>query len=223
MKLNHFSSQKNFISDTVQFIEEICKTKKGIIHIALSGGSTPEPIYKKLRTSKKIPWSRIHFFLVDERYVPLKNADSNYKMITKAFGQPVLKKLKNFTYFHTDLPIKKCLDLYEKELKKISFDLTILGVGPDGHTASLFPRSAALTTKKPVAHTTTKQFSVKDRLTLTFPPILKSKKILILLKGKEKYPVLHELQKNGKKNSSAFPAKILVKHRGLTIHFLQSP
>lgn len=219
MKLNYFSSTKNFQKETVELIESICQKKKGTIYISLSGGSTPEPIYKLFKSSKKLPWNRIHFFLVDERYVPINNADSNYKMITAALGKTQTKKLKNFTYFHTDLSINNCLKEYAAELKKIpAFDLTILGIGPDGHTASLFPKQSALATRQPVAHTTTTQFKVKDRLTITFPVILKSKTLLVLMKGQEKLPTLKELT-NGKKSATGLPAKKLLKHKNLNIYF----
>lgn len=219
MKLNYFSSLKNFQTETVEFIESICQKKKGTVYIALSGGSTPEPIYKLLKSSKKLPWNRIHFFLVDERYVPINHPDSNYKMITSSLGKPQIQKLKNYTYFHTDLEINACLKQYEAELKKIpAFDLTILGIGPDGHTASLFPNQSTLTTRQAVAHTTTTEFKVKDRLTITFPVILKSKTLLVLMKGQEKLPTLKELTE-GKKSATAFPSKKLLKNKNLQINF----
>jgi 6-phosphogluconolactonase len=229
MKLSYFSSIKNFHKETIEFIESICQKKKGTIYIALSGGSTPEPFYKLFKSSKKLPWNRIHLFLVDERYVPINHPDSNYAMIATALGKTQIQKLKNFTCFHTDLTIKDCLKQYAKELnqtptnpkKNPAFDLTILGIGPDGHTASLFPKQSALTTRQPVAHTTTSQFKVKDRLTITFPVILKSKTLLVLMKGQEKLPTLKELT-NGKKSATGFPAKKLLKHKNLNIYFCKA-
>jgi 6-phosphogluconolactonase len=225
MKLSYYSSEKNFQEETLQLIEEICQKKKGTISIALSGGSTPEPIYKLLKSSKKLPWNRIHIFLVDERYVPINHPDSNYGMIIKALGKTQIQKLKNFTHFHTELSITACLKKYSTDLQASakgknapSFDLTILGIGPDGHTASLFPETTALTTRQPVAHTTTTAFKVKDRLTITFPVILKSKTLLILMKGQEKIPTLKELTE-GKKTATGFPAKRLLKHKDLLINF----
>jgi 6-phosphogluconolactonase len=219
MKLSYFSSTKNFQTDTVELIETICQRKKGTIYIALSGGTTPEPIYKLLKSSKKLPWNRVHFFLVDERYVPINNTGSNYRMIAASLGTAQIKKLKNFTYFHTDLAINACLKQYTGKLKKVpAFDLTILGIGPDGHTASLFPKSSALATRQPVAHTTTTQFKVKDRLTITFPIILKSKTLLVLMKGQEKIQTLKELT-DSKKTATNFPSKKLLKHKNLNIYF----
>ena len=219
MKLIHFTTQNEFLKKSVAYLETICKKKKGTIHIALSGGSTPLPFYKKLRSVTSIPWERVHLFLVDERYVPITDPASNLGMIQSSLGTPLLSKLKGFTYFHTDLSIKKALDLYKSELTQVPyFDVAILGIGPDGHTASLFPKTAALKTKSMVASTQTEIFTVKKRLTITFPVILKSRHLLILMKGEDKAKTIYELCE-GEKNIAEFPAKKLLRHQDLTIHF----
>lgn len=209
-----FNDEKTFISTSTDYVLKIIQLnskKKSQINIALSGGSTPQPIYKAL--AKKLPTLPIvHFYQVDERYVPADHPDSNQKMIRTTL------KPKNFHYFDTSLPIKKSLQKYSKELPK-SFDLTILGIGEDGHTASLFPNTKALTTKSQVAHTTTRKFSIKDRLTITFPTILKSKNILVLLKNKAK--IIKELQ-NPTKSKEKFPALKLLDHKNLQVFTQQN-
>jgi len=219
LNIENFSSEKNFIQSAVRLIKSVRENSEGIIRIALSGGSTPKPIYEALAKDKALPFNKIEFYLVDERYVPANNKDSNQKMIRKALIKPLGKKLKAFHYFNTSLPLAKSLQKYGKELPRSGFDLIILGIGPDGHTASLFPHNKALNEKKrPVAVTTTTRFAVKQRLTLTFPPILKSKKILVLLRGKEKAAILKKLA-NAKVKPSDFPAKLLLKHPNLQIYF----
>lgn len=202
-----FSHEDHFIQDSVNFITQACPGGKGTI--ALSGGGTPRPIYENLP-----PLPDIEFFEVDERYVPSNHQDSNFKLITETLNP------KRFHFFNTSRPISTCLKQYESELPKSPFDLIILGIGPDGHIASLFPRSKALKEKKRlVAHTTTDQFTVHDRLTLTFPCIMKAKKLLVLLRGKEKEKTLNTLT-NGKESLEEFPAKKLLTHPHLQIHLL---
>ncbi len=227
MKIKIFKSDKTFINESVKFIFKICKNKKSI-NIALSGGDTPKPIYEALanKNDKAVFHyikQKINFYQVDERYVPKTDSNSNYKMINETL---VKKTGFNFYHFDTSLSIKKSLAAYSKHLPKKPFDLTILGIGPDGHIASLFPNSKALTGKKSVAHTTTTNFAIKDRLTLTFPPILKSKNVLILLTGQEKLKIIETLKKAAKIKSKItkqqyqnFPALKLLQHKNLTIYF----
>lgn len=210
MEIKIFKSSREFIKETIKFI--LASKPKTI---ALSGGKTPEPIYKALNKKFK-DLEEIQFYQVDERYVPKNHPDSNYNLVKKTLFNKNPKHLKNFHHFDTNLSIKKSLQKYQKQLPK-TFDLCILGIGEDGHSASLFPHSPALSTKSPLAHTTTDQFKVHDRLTITFPLILKSKTILILLKNKPE--ILKELKKPTKPFKQ-FPALKLLKHKNLHIHFL---
>lgn len=251
MKIKFFKSEKKFTDESVKFILKI-REKKKLVNIALSGGSTPKPIYKalgeKITAKKLLPAGRqtclsgrqvsqkIHFYQVDERYIPATHKDSNQKMINENLIQ---KTGCIFNHFDTSISIKKSLKKYSQQLQK-KFDLTVLGIGPDGHIASIFPAPKntsnykALTTKTSVAHTTTQKFAVKDRLTLTFPPILKSKNILVLLKGKEKLPIIEKLNKYSPKKSAKkipkitpaeiqkFPALKLLSHKKIQINFLNN-
>lgn len=212
MEIKIFKNFPEFLRQTVDFILSL-KPKT----IALSGGSTPEPIYKNLGKNLK-NLEKTQFYQVDERYAAKTHPDSNYNLVKKILFSKNPKYLKNFHHFDTNLSIKKSLQKYKQELPK-AFDLCILGIGEDGHSASLFPNSPALSTKSPVAHTTTDQFKVHDRLTITFQTILKSKAILVLIKDKPE--ILKELQKNTQ-TFKKFPALKLFRHKNLNIHYLKS-
>ncbi len=215
-QLQTFHSLEEFITASTDFIAIHCPKKDHpgapVAAIGLSGGSTPGPIYSALGQSSDIEFSKVEFFQVDERYVPADHDDANYKMIKATLQKP-------FHYFDTSLTIEECVDKYAKELATINPTVTILGIGPDGHTASLFPDSPALTeTTKTTAHTTTAEFAIHDRLTITFPIILSSKTLLVLMKGRAKKEVLDTVL-NSDKSIADCPAKKLLEHPNLHIFF----
>jgi len=235
MKLEKFSTQEEFNNASTSFIANFISKKPASI-VALSGGSTPGPIYAQLAQQSSVNLNQAHFMQVDERYVPANHQDSNHKLITETLLSNKKIAKKNFHFFDTSLPIEKCLNKYEEEIKNLNHNistsadtnlndttqlnhvLTILGIGPDGHTASLFPNSQALKESRFVAHTTTNRFAIKDRLTITFPVIMASETILVLMKGKSKETVLDELI-NSSKTIQEYPAKKLLEHRNLSIFF----
>lgn len=209
MEIKIFSTEKSFLKSGTDLIKRI-KPKS----VALSGGETPKKLYSemaKLSSSKKII-----FYQVDERCVKKTHNQSNYKTI---FNALIKKTSAEFHHFNTNLKIAESLKKYEKELPRQPFDLTILGIGKDGHTASLFPYSKALASKSRTAHTTTNKFKIKNRLTLTFKKILESKTILILIKGKNKIHILKNFA-NKSISTNKFPAIKLLSHKNLHIYFL---
>jgi 6-phosphogluconolactonase len=220
MNLQYFSTADSFITATVNFIADVCFKKKGIVHVALSGGSTPRPVYEALAKREDIDFSQVVFWQVDERYVPSNHPDSNLKMMNEALFNPLDQKLKRFYAFDTAVSQEEAVQKYTQFLKtkkEGEFDLVILGIGSDGHTASLFPQAEGLVDEqKLVASTITEQFTVRERLTLTFVPIMQSKKILVLLAGQDKERVINELQ-NPKQTVADFPAKKLLPHPDLNV------
>lgn len=202
MKLNKLDNSKDYIETSISAIEiciEAQLKNQDVFRLALSGGSSPKAIYRGLALSDKIDWSKVELFLVDERYVSLSSDDSNYKMIVEELTCHT-PTLKAFHYFETNLRLHEALEQYERQLPTTEplFDLVILGLGSDGHTASLFPHSTVLhEEKKRVAHTKTDQHVIKDRLTLTFPALLSSRKIIFLIAGEQKREMVERWQKGG--------------------------
>jgi 6-phosphogluconolactonase len=129
---------------------------RGIFTIALAGGSTPKSLYTLLASNtasfrEQVPWNKVHFFWGDERHVPPDHPDSNYRMVQERLLSQVPVPPENVHRIFTENPDPgKAADEYEqvlqdffelREEKLPRFDLVLLGMGPDGHTASLFPGS----------------------------------------------------------------------------------
>ena len=226
MRLQTFTNQPDFINAAVQVVLNACQ-KDGQVYIALSGGSTPKPVYEALANNLDIDFERVEWFVVDERYVPLDHEDSNYKMIMEAFGAAQPEFSEHFHFFNTSLLPEAAAREYEESLKKIpehKFDLVLLGIGNDGHTASLFPHSSALHENERLAVDTINEPRpeapvVRDRLTVTWPMILVSKKIVMLVSGEAKQSVVEELM-NGSKASEDFPARRLHEHQAATVFYV---
>jgi 6-phosphogluconolactonase len=165
------------------------------ISIAISGGSSPLPIYKKL-TDYKIEWNRIFFFLVDERCVSISEPESNYGNINNIFFKKI--NAVSFSMIEAGISFKQCADNYEKKIlesvQKVknlpSFDLVILGMGLDGHIASLFPNTKALNEKEALIVLNDIPQLNTQRITMTYPLLMNSKKIVMIIKGKGKKKVL---------------------------------
>ncbi len=196
--------ENEFDSFSAEFLFNTLKTfskKKKNISIALSGGSTPLPILSILK-EYKLNWEHFNFFMVDERNVSISSSSSNYGNIEKVFFKDV--NSSSHSMINENYSIDECATNYEKLLyKKIPlgknnlpvFDLIVLGVGNDGHTASLFPETKGLNeTKKLVIKNRVPQLNT-ERITLTYPLILNASKIIIFAKGRVKDEILNEIKK----------------------------
>jgi len=195
--------EKEFDSFSAEFLYNTLKTlseNKKNISIALSGGSTPLPILSILK-KYKLNWENFNFFMVDERNVPTSNSSSNFGNIEKVFLRDV--NSSSYSMINENYSIENCAINYEKLLfSKISlvennlpiFDLILLGIGDDGHTASLFPCTKGLNeSKKAVIKNSVPQLNT-DRITLTYPVLLNASKIIILAKGVIKSQILKEIK-----------------------------
>ena len=168
--------------------------------ISLSGGSTPLLTYKIL-SKAQIPWSRVDVFLGDERWVDPDSETSNTLMIKKSLLSSYPGSTAKFYPLPTtDYPSpEKSADAYSLLLKsklKVDnslpvFDLVLLGLGDDGHTASLFPNSKSLSEANKIA--TTSEGKGQQRVTLTYPVLSASKRIIFLISGKAKQKAIKRL------------------------------
>jgi 6-phosphogluconolactonase len=188
---------------------------------ALSGGSSPKPFYELLATpefSSKIPWPRVHLFQVDERAVPPDSPQGNYKMIRETLLEHVPLPASNFHRMAAENPDRDAVaDAYAAELRSIAgvgqseypqLDLISLGVGEEGHTASLFPGTAALNEKKRAVSPNYVPQVQMWRMTLTLPALNSAARIIFLVSGAEKAPILRQVLKDSNP-STPLPAQLV--------------
>ncbi len=164
--------------------------------IALSGGSTPEPLYAAL-AQQDLPWSQIQIFWGDERYVAHTHPDSNYAMAKRVWLDLVPIPATNIHPVPTDLtPPQAAADAYDRELmrslgKLPAFDIILLGMGDDGHTASLFPHTAALSVGDRLV--TVGDKDGQPRITFTFSLINNAHSAIFIVAGASKQAALTEV------------------------------
>jgi len=153
-----------------------------IFTVALSGGKTPVEFYQKLN-NENLPWDKIHIFLVDERMVPLDHPDSNFRLIKENLSKANhIYPIKDANQYLQTLT--KFFQLDHHYLPK--FDLIMLGIGEEGHTASLFPGDSALLETAQLAITVKNDLVEHERVTLTFPVINNARNIIFLVAGENK-------------------------------------
>jgi 6-phosphogluconolactonase len=206
---------KNFVADAADFILQ--KTRKAIaernqFRIALSGGNTPAPVYARIATeAHDLPWELFRFTFGDERCVPPDDPQSNFRMARENLFVPAAVPERSIMRMRGEIDPQLAAHEYEQQLDAIAaeggepiyqHDLILLGLGDDGHTASLFPGTAALeeTARRVAANFVPKLRAW--RLTFTFPLINLARHILFLI-GALKSPKLIERVLGG---DQQFPA-----------------
>jgi 6-phosphogluconolactonase len=183
------------------------RASTGHFSFCLSGGSTPKRLYELLAQpalSAQMPWDRVHLFFGDERFVPRDHPDSNYRMANEAMIAHVPIPPENVHGMPVDGTPDEAAQRYEHILQayygaaifdpaRPLFDLTLLGLGEDGHTASLFPGTAVLgETQAWVAAVIGAK--PEPRLTLTYPTLASSATVAFLMAGAGKQAMLARLQ-----------------------------
>jgi 6-phosphogluconolactonase len=203
-----FASAEKLAHDVAEWLCGLAQASNGAFAINLSGGSTPKRLYERLAApviASRFPWKRTHWFWGDERFVPHDHPDSNYRMAREAFLSRVAIPANNIHAVPTEgLSPNEAANAYEATLKRFYgadtlapgrplFDVTLLGIGDDGHTASLFPGQPALreTRRWVVAVIGAK---AEARITLTYPALDSSRDVAFLVTGQEKRGVVARAQ-----------------------------
>jgi 6-phosphogluconolactonase len=191
------------------WILHLVTAKEGIFAICLSGGLTPRRLYEHLAAPPfhdGVPWSRTHLFWGDERFVPQNDTSSNYRMVREALLAKIPIPDRNIHHIPTEgLNVEAAACAYERELKSFYaadcldparpiFDVALLGLGSDGHTASLFPGSTVLAERdRWVAAVVGPKLDA--RITLTYPALESSRHVAFLIEGKDKRPIFNRIRR----------------------------
>jgi 6-phosphogluconolactonase len=202
-------------------LAEAAVQERGRFSVALSGGNTPRTVYSLLASEhKQLPWDRIHIFFGDERHVPPDDPDSNFRMASESLLSKVPIPEKNIHRIHAELDAETAAEEYDQQLRDFfglvnqawpRFDLVFLGIGEDGHTASLFPGSEALTeTSRRVAANWVEKFKT-FRITLTFPVLNHAAEVVFLVSGASKAQILSEILRPG---TQKYPAQSVQPENG---------
>ncbi len=185
-------------------ISEEAIGRKEVFVAALSGGTTPVSFYQTLAENKGVlPWNKTHLFLADERFVPFEDKDSNYRLLRRTLLDKVEIPQEDIHPIPTDkLTPEISARVYEGDLRIFfkldseqypEFDLILLGIGEDGHTASLFPGSPVLKERDALASAVILDEIKHPRITLTLPVINHARQVVFLVSGKSKAPVLEKV------------------------------
>ena len=202
-----FNIGNDFVTKAAHAIENfIVEQGEKPLRIALSGGNSPKAVYEKIAKSEKIDWSTIELFLVDER-----SDHSNEAMIKET----LISKLPELKAFH---PLTEKTENQLHKLNRPFFDLVILGVGSDGHTASLFPHGPELEEVEKLVIHSKSPIPPTDRITLTYPAILNSRKIIFLIRGADKKEIIQKWL-DGESSEEEIPAKAILDHEDVDIFF----
>jgi len=182
---------------------------KGAFFVALSGGSTPRSLYERLFHSpykERVAWDKVHFFWSDERSVPPDQEKSNYRMALKAGLQDLPIPPAQVHRMKAEENIEEGAKQYEELLTRLlpesAFDLVLLGMGEDGHTASLFDGSLGVKERKRLVIANWIPSLKTWRMSLTFPCIRKAALTVVLILGERKKEALSDLFKKDKKKPS---------------------
>jgi 6-phosphogluconolactonase len=176
--------------------------------LLLSGGSTPAPVYRALSQTERMDWAAVHFFWGDERMVPPDDSESNFRMARETLLEPLGIPLDDARVhrFPTEGAARENAAMYEQNLRLFFgvaqgeapvFDVVLLGMGDDGHTASLFPETEALGEEARLTAANVVPAQGTTRLTVTYPVLNAARTVFVLVKGEKKAGILAEVFDGG--------------------------
>ncbi len=198
--------------------------------VALAGGSTPRSVYSLLAENQKLPWENIFVFFGDERHVPPTDAESNFRMAQESLLSKVPIPERNIFRVAGELDADTAAAQYEQQLLQFfhlspkewpRFDLIMLGMGPDGHTASLFPGSPALQESQRLVVANWVEKFKSYRITFTFPVLNQAAEVMFLVSGESKAEVLKGALKGPDKN--LYPCQRVKPENGRLLWIVDKP
>ncbi len=229
MELHIYKSADETITGLADFfVETVNKaiTTNGECNLVLSGGNSPKHLYELLASQSyknKIDWSKIWFFFGDERYVPFDDKDYNGLMAKQSLFDPLNIDEARIFYINTALAPEAAATDYAKKImahfgqNPIQFDLILLGLGDNSHTASLFPHTKVLYEMKALMRAIFIEELKAYRITMTAPLINEAHEIVFLVYGASKATAVKHILK-GEKDIDNYPAQLIAAEEG-TVHW----
>jgi 6-phosphogluconolactonase len=206
MRQAHVLRTKDFARDAATFIVEqarVALSTGGLFRLGLAGGKTPGAVYEEVsRLGAELPWSRVWITFGDERCVPDDDAESNYLLARKTLLDRIAMPSSNVLRIRGEIEPETAAAEYEERLAEFAaqfgetryvHDLLLLGLGPDGHTASLFPQSPALHETKRNVVPVIGPKPPNQRITFTFPLINAARQIGFLVNDPAKLPLVEAI------------------------------
>ena len=191
-------------------------------NVALSGGSSPKRLYEMLASpdfKHQVKWDKVNFFFGDERYVPANDPENNALMVKKALFDPLNIPSSNIFTINTSLSPEEAAKKYALTVanhfkgQKIRFDLILLGLGDNSHTASLFPHTTVLSDKSASVKAVFLEEQNVYRITMTAPLINQARNIAFLVYGDAKSEAVHHVLEN-EINEKKYPAQLIQPDEG---------
>lgn len=220
MKLNIFNTADEVLTALAAYFVEVANeaiTARGKFTVSLSGGSSPKKLYQLLASpafKDQVNWEKVYFFFGDERYVPHTDAESNYLMAQKAmFDDLEIDRLNVFPVDTTLSPDEAAQKYWEDieqffDDEELAFDLVLLGLGDDAHTASLFPHTAVLNDTTPSVKANYLQDKQVYRITMNAPLINEARHIAFLVYGESKAEAVRHIMED-EEDIDNYPAQLI--------------
>lgn len=229
MNIQIFASLQDLNRSFTDWLKDISADKE-IVTIALSGGSTPKSLFDYWATlpAQEIDWTKIKFFWGDERCVPPTHAESNYKMTKEHLFDFVQVPQRNiYRIFGENDPIteaKRYGETLKQELATVngipSFDIMMLGMGDDGHTASIFPHQIDLWHSEDLCVTATHPVSGQIRVSVSGKVINAARNVVFLVTGENKANKVEEIISHPEQSAKKYPAALVQPDSGNLLWFL---
>lgn len=233
MKLNIFDTETEVLTALAGHFVKLgnnAVSEKGKFSVALSGGSSPKKLYELLASSfaNQLDWTKVYFFFGDERNVPHTDHDSNFLMAKKALFDPLTIDARQIFAVDTSLSPADAAKNYEEEIEQffdeeeLSFDLVLLGLGDNSHTASLFPYTPVLHDRTPGVKEVFLEDQQVYRITLNAPLINEAQNIAFLVYGEGKAIAVHHVLEDDE-DIENYPAQLIEPIVGEVEWFLDKP
>lgn len=217
MDIRVFKNEPELLTALANFFVEIANksiAERGEFNVSLSGGRSPKKLYELLASTafnQKIDWQKVYFFFGDERYVPADDPESNALMGKKALFDPLQIAPAQIFQVDTTLSPVEAAQAYTEAIAmhfqdEAAFDLILLGLGTDAHTASLFPYSSVLSASSATTEAVFVEKQQAYRITMTAPLINQARQIAFLVYGEDKADALQQVLK-GTRNLDKYPAQ----------------